>query len=112
MFFLDLMSKLPKYTGINNYTIKLIKGQQLPYGIIYSLKLVELETLKIYIETNLANRFIRLSKLPVGTSIFFDQKLDRSFWLYVNYRGLNNLIIKNCHPLSLIGKLLDKLGKI
>ena len=45
---LDLPSssiELPKLTGINNHTINLIE-----------------ETLKTYVETNLANRFIRLSK--------------------------------------------------
>ena len=45
-------------TKLNQHTIKLQKSQQLPYGLIYNLSLVKLETLKIYIKTNLANRFI------------------------------------------------------
>ena len=63
--------------------------------LIYSLGLVELETLKIYIETNLANRFNRLSKLSTSTSIFFDQKLNKFLHLCVNYSSLNNLTIKS-----------------
>ena len=44
-------------------------------------------------------------------SIYFDQKLDKSFWLFVNYRALNNLTIKNWYLLPLVGELLDKLKK-
>ena len=54
----NLAFELPKHTGINDHAIKLVDGQQLPYGLIYSLGPVELETLKAYIETNLANKFI------------------------------------------------------
>ena len=59
----------------------------------HSLRPVELETLKAYIETNLAHRFIRPSKSPAGAPIFFDRRSDRSPWLCV--WGFNNLTIKN-----------------
>ena len=84
-FSLDLASELPKHTKINDHAIELVDGQQPPYGPIYSLGPVELETLKAYIETNLANRFIKPSKSPVGDPILFNQKLNRSFWLCVDY---------------------------
>ena len=70
----DLASEPLKHTGINDHAIKLINGQQPPYGPIYSLKLVELETLKAYIETNLANGFIKPSKSSAGTPILFDRR--------------------------------------
>ena len=72
---------------------------------------MELETLKAYIETNLANGFIRPSKSPAGTPILFDRKSDGSLWLYVDYRGLNNLTIKHWYPLPLIGESLDRLRR-
>ena len=72
---------------------------------------MELEILKVYIKTNLANGFIRPSKSPAGPLILFDQKSDSFFQLCVNYRGLNNLMIKNQYPLPLIGELLDRLGR-
>ena len=81
----DLASELPKHTGINDHAIELVKGQQPPYGPIYSLEPVELETLKAYIETNLANGFIRPSKSPAGAPILFDRKSNSSFRLCVNY---------------------------
>ena len=108
----DLASKLPEHTGINDHAIELVDGQQPPYGPIYSLGPVELETLKAYIETNLANGFIRPSKSPASAPILFDRKSDGSLWLCVDYQGLNNLTIKNRYPLLLIGKLLDRLGRV
>ena len=107
----DLASELPEHTRINDYAIKLVDGQQPLYRSIYGLGSVELETLKAYIETNLANEFIRPSKSPAGALILFDRKSDSSLRLCVNYRDLNNLTIKSWYPLSLIGELLDRLGR-
>ena len=104
--------ELPENTGINKHAIELIEGKQPPYGPIYSLGLVELETLKAYIETHLKTGFISPSKSPAGASIFFDKKPNSSLYLYVDYRGLNNLTIKNWYPLLLIGESLDRLGRI
>ena len=78
VFSLDLAFKLPKHTGINDHAIKLVNGQQPPYRPIYSLGPVELETLKAYIETNLANKFIRPSKSPAVAPIMFNRKSDGS----------------------------------
>ena len=80
---------------MNEYAIKLEKGKQPPFGPIYSLDPVKLETLKIYIETNLANGFIRPFKSPAKVPIFFDQKSDKSLRLFVDYWGLNHITIKN-----------------
>ena len=58
-FFLKKLAKiLFERIGINKHAIKLVDDKQPLYGPIYSLGLVELETLKIYIKTNLANSFI------------------------------------------------------
>ena len=114
--FVDVFSEksanvLPERTGANKHAIKLEEGKQPPYGPIYSLGLVEFETLKTYIEINLANDFIRTSKLLAGAPILFVRKPDGSLCLCVNYRGLNNLTIKNWYPLPLIGESLDRLGR-
>lgn len=67
--------------------------------------------LKIYIEKNLANNFIRQSKFLAGAPILFVWKLDGIFYLCVNYCGLNNLTIKNQYLLPLIGELLNQLDQ-
>ena len=103
--------ELPENTGISEYAIELLKSNQPPYGPIYSLGLVELETLKAYITTYLKTGFIQLSKSPAGAPIFFNNKPNGSLRLCVNYWGLNNLTIKNRYPLLLIKKSLDRLGR-
>ena len=102
---------LPERTELNEHAIDLEDGKQPPYGPIYSLGPVELETLKTYIETHLKTGFIRPSKSPAGAPILFDKKPDGSLRLCVDYRGLNNLTIKNRYPLPLIGESLDRLGQ-
>ena len=98
-------------TGANKHAIKLEKGKQLPYRLIYSLEPVEFKTLKTYIKTNLANIFIQASKSLAGAPILFVCKPNGNFCLCINYQGLNNFIIKNWYPLLLIGKCLNWLGQ-
>ena len=49
---------LPKCTELNEHAINLEHDREPLYGPIYSLELVELETLKTYIETHLKTGFI------------------------------------------------------
>ena len=111
VFLAENTAELLENTGINEHAIELEEGKQPPFGPIYSLGSVELEILKTYIKTNLANGFIRPSKSPAGASILFDRKPNRSFRLCVDYWGLNNIMIKNQYPLLLIGEFLNRLGQ-
>lgn len=58
IFSFDLAIELSENMSINEHAIKLIDGKQSPYGPIYTLSLVELKTLKTYIETILKTGFI------------------------------------------------------
>ncbi len=87
--------ELSEHSRINNYAIELVDDWQSPYGSIYSLASVELETLKAYIENNLANGFIRLFKSLTEVSILFDKKPDKSLRFCIDYQDPNNLTIKN-----------------
>ena len=111
VFSVKYAAELSENTGINEHAINLEKDKQLLFGAIYSLGLVELETLKTYIKTNLANGFIRLSKSSAGAPILFNRKPDGSLCFCIDYWGLNNLTIKNQYPLPLIGESLDRLGR-
>ena len=102
-----LSAELLEHMKINDHAIELVDDWQPLYGAIYSLGPVELEILKAYIKNNLANGFIRPSKSPAGAPIYFDKKLDNSLRLFVDYQGLNNLIIKNRYLLHLFGELFD-----
>ena len=45
----------------------------------------------------------------VGVLILFILKLNRTIRLYIDYRGLNKIIIKNYYLLPLVSKMLDRL---
>ena len=111
VFSAENIAELPENTEMNEHAIELEEGKQLLFGPIYSLGPIELQTLKTYIETNLANGFIRPFKSPAGAPILFDQKPDEGFRLCMDYWGLNNIIIKNQYLLPLIGESLDWLGQ-
>ena len=96
---------------MKDYVIELEKDKQPFFDPIYSLGLVELETLKIYIKTNLVNSFIRLFKFSIKAPILFDRKPDKCLWLCVDYRGLNNITMKNSYPLLLMFQSLDWLSQ-
>ena len=107
----DLAMELPENKSINEHFIELIEGKQPLHGLIYSLGPVELKTLKTYSKTYLKTGFIQPSISPSDALIFFDKKPNRSLRLCVNYRGLNNLTIKNRYHLLLIYESLDQLGR-
>ncbi len=103
--------ELSENTGINVHVIELIVGKQPPYRSIYILSLVELEPLKTYIETYYKTGFFQPSKSPARVLILFDKKLDGSFYLYVDYRDLNKLTIKNWYTFLFIDEALNRLGR-
>jgi len=70
----------------------------------------KLVTLHEYIDKNFEEGFIQHSKSLVGAPILFVKKKDGSLQLCVDYRGLNQLTIKNRYPLPLISRLLDQLS--
>ena len=65
--------------------MKLIDRKQLFYKLIYTLNLIKLDTLKIYIEIYIKIRFIQFFKFLTDTSISFDKKPNNNFCLYINY---------------------------
>ncbi len=73
--------------------------------LIYTLLENELGVFRGYINKNFKKEFIREFKLLVDYLILFVVKKDRSLRLYINYRKLNDIIIKNRYPLLNINKL-------
>ena len=80
------------------------------WGPIYNLSPSKLEALRNYIEEHLANGFIRHSRSPIGTPIFFVKKKDGSLRLVVHYTGLNKVTVRNRYALPLISTLLEHLS--
>ncbi len=58
----------------HDHAIGLVDGKQPPYRPIYSLSENKLSILRAYIDTNLANKYIRPSKSPAGAPILLVPK--------------------------------------
>ena len=93
----------------HNYLINLEPDTTILYKSLYNLSETELITLQDYIDTNLLNNFIKSFKSSVRALILFIKKKDNTLRLYVNYRDLNLVIIKNHYLLSLIDESLNHL---
>ena len=109
----DLFSKqaaevLPEHQPWD-HTIPLVDGKQPPFGPIYALSRIELETLRNYLDEMLEKGFIQPSSSPAGAPILFAKKKDGSLRLCVDYRGLNDVTVKNRYALPLIHELMDRL---
>lgn len=72
VFSAENTTELPEHSKKHDHTIELKENKQLLFGLMYSLSLVKLKTLKIYIKTNLVNDFIQLFKSFTGVHILFD----------------------------------------
>ena len=67
----------------------------------------ELNVLKAYLDNAMKADIIHKSILSAALLIIFMLKSDSSLWLIIDYRYLNNIIIKNCYSLSLISDMLN-----
>ena len=80
------------------------------FSPLYNLSEYQLETLRKYIDENLANGFIRPFKSTAGVAVLFITKPDEILWLCVDYPGLKSMTIKNRYLFPLIDEILDRLS--
>ena len=91
------------------HDIELEEGKKPPFKPLYYQSGRELQVLKEYLKTALKNKWIRRSTSEAGAPILFVPKKDGSLRLYVDYRGLNEVTVKNRCLLPLISETLDRL---
>lgn len=101
--------QLPQHTKYD-HEIPLEEGKEPPFGPLYGMTQTELQSLKDYLDDNLAKGFIRPSSSPAGAPVLFVKKKDGSLRLCVDYRGLNAITVKNRAPLPLIKETFDVVG--
>ena len=73
------------------------------------MSLVKLNVLKAYLNDAMKADIIHKSILSAASLIIFMLKSDDSLWLVIDYKYLNNIIIKNHYLLSLISDMLNYL---
>ena len=70
---------------------------------------VELQELRIQLHELQDKGFIRPSTSPWGAPVLFVKKKDKTLRLYIDYRQLNRVTVKNRYPLPRIDDLFDQL---
>ncbi|KAJ1036990.1 hypothetical protein NDA10_000621 [Ustilago hordei] len=102
--------KLPHHTE-HDLHLELIEGGKPPQGPLYLKGPKEMSELRRYLDENLEKGFIRPSKSPAHSPVLFVPKKDGGLRLCVDYRGLNEITVKNRAPLPLIEEQLFLLRK-
>ena len=94
-----------------NHTINWMKNTKLLYISLYNLFQKKLAQLRRYLNNNLNKKWVKFSISFVNVLILLTFKKNKELRLYMNYKNLNAIIIKNCHFLSFITKTLNRLYK-
>ena len=100
--------RLPRHQAWD-HAIELKPGAKRKDCGIYRLTPDEIRSLKEFLEEHLKRGTIRHSEAPVASPFFFIQKKGGSLRPVQDYRGLNEVTIKDAYPLPLIPDLIDKL---
>ncbi len=85
-------------------------GAKAFYGSIYYFSATKLRVLREYLTENEVKGWIRKSKFFIEAPILFVSKKDESLRLYVDYRALNKVTVKNRYFLFLIDEMIDRLS--
>jgi len=93
-----------------DYTIDLKETFKPWKGRIYPLSKNEREEVQNFVEDQLRKGYIRPSKSPQTSPVFFVGKKDGSKQMVMDYCNLNNQTVKNNYPLLLITDLIDSIG--
>jgi hypothetical protein len=89
--------------------IQLKPGTTLIYKTPHRMATPELAELKEHIKELLEKGFIHPSSSLWGAPVIFVSKKDGTPRLYVDYRALNEVTVKNKYPLPRIDDLFDQL---
>ena len=91
--------------------IDLKPGAELKHKAVYPMSERESEVLLTYIQEELKKGYIRPSKSPISSSMFFVKKKDGTLRPVVDYRYLNSITIKNRYPLLLMMEIVERLSE-
>jgi len=80
-------------------------------GKIYLLSRVEREEVQEFVKDQLTKEYIRPSKSPQMSLVFFVPKKDGKKRIVQDYQYLNSWMVKNNYLLLLISDLIDSIGK-
>jgi hypothetical protein len=76
---------------------------------VYPMSSNKQEELDRFIKENVQKGYIRLSKSPLASPVFFVKKKDGKLCFVQDYRCLNEFTIKNRYPLPLVSNIVNRL---
>jgi hypothetical protein len=91
--------------------IEMKPGFMLKKSKVYPLSPLEQEEVDSFITKQLRKGYIRPSKSPQTSLIFFRPKKDLKKQMCTDYRYLNEQTVKNAYLLPLISETVNKVGK-
>ena len=106
--FPDDLPSMPTDRDIE-FVIELLPGTAPISKRPYRMAVNELEERKKKLKELLDKNFIRPSSSPWGAPVIFVEKKDGTQRMFVDYRSLNEVTIKNKYPLPRIEDLFDQL---
>ena len=104
-------NKLPPARPGVDHIIRMQPGTQPPARLLYDMSRNELKVLKEYLKDNLSKEYIGAFSSLAAAPVLFVKKPGGDLRFCVDYRGLNELTIKNKYSLPLIQETLDRLCK-
>jgi hypothetical protein len=108
IFFEIKAHKFSKH-DFHDHVIEILSSRDSFFDLIYNLSATELKILKNYIDEYMKKNFIIEFVSSAKVFIFFVKKTNDKLCLCVDYKDLNEIIIKNRYSLFLINENLNKL---
>lgn len=93
------------------FSIDFLPGTMPISKVPYRMVANQMSNLKEQLQEMLENGYIRPSTSAWGAPVLFVKKMDGSLWLCIDYRGLNQVTMKNKYPLPRIDELFDQLKR-
>ncbi len=87
--------------------IDLLPGSTFPRSRLYNISRPERVAMEEYINNSLAAGIIRPSSSPLGAGFFFVGKKDGTLRPCIDFRGLNDITVKNKYPLPLMNSAFE-----
>ena len=107
-----LIEEVDRLSSHEEYNYVIETTTEPSFDSLYNLSNTELATLRTYLDDTLAKGWIQYSTSSAESLILFVSKKNNDLRLYVDYRELNKVTIKNRYSLSLISETLNRLNEV
>ncbi|KAL1215197.1 RNA-directed DNA polymerase-like protein [Cardamine amara subsp. amara] len=105
----ELPEGLPPLRGIE-YQIDFLLGAPLPNRPAYRINPEEAKELEKQVADLMSKGYVWESPSPCAVPVLLVPKKDGTCRMCVDYRAINNITIKYCHPIPRLDDMLDEIS--